>query len=162
MFVRRKPASVRSWLDVTWGEIREAERRGEKFMEFELTDIFEEASIYGRDLERLLEENIRYVLQREGLYDPAKMGSIVIPAGALAMRYPGEGEATGSITAQFSVFDKTGNRVIATGTVYGTFVPRDGKVELLSIGVAMTTEDVKKLKSLAERLKASLASLLWR
>lgn len=156
MFVKPKHLA-----HVTWDEIREAERLGERKMEFELTDILEEVSIWGRELDEKLEENIEHILKREGLYDPEKMGGVVIPAGALHYECP-PGE-TCWYSADFEVFDKTGNRIIARGTAYGTMIPLDKKMETMEImdmTVAMPTSDVKRLKQMVGKAVSLLKHLV--
>jgi len=148
-FVRRKEKSASEWLgNVTWDEIRDAERSREKAMKFELTDIFEEAYV-GLQLDGLLEENIEFILKREGLYDPEKMGNVIIPAGALDWECEGE-ECWYS--ANFEVFDKSGNEVLAMGTATGTMYliayPRADRVEVSDMAVTMPVEHVKKLKAM--------------
>jgi len=150
VFVRRRHTSIKSWLDVTWDEIREAEKHGEKFMEFELTDIFESASIYGRALDNLVENNIKYVLEREGLLP--KGYDVVIPATALTWSC---NNGSCIYTAHFAVYDETGNNIVARGVAYGLMhIYDDNTAELMDMTVEMPTDHVKKLKSLAERLKS--------
>ena len=148
---------VKRFLHVTWEDIERAERARDKVMEFELYDILESASIYGRELERVLEENIRYVLEREGLYDPKKIGSIVIPAGALHWECE---EGTCFYTANFEVFDPSGNRILASGTATGTMHVYDDKAEILDMTVAIPTHYVKKLKEIVSGTKRLLATVL--
>lgn len=146
-------------LNVTWDEIREALRSGDMEMEFELTDILEEASIYGFELENKISENIEYVLKREGLYDPEKMGGIVIPAGALHWECEEEGSCYYS--AGFEVFDKTGRHTIAFGTAYGTMIPLDeDTMEIIDMTVGMPTGHVKRLKELVEKVRG-LVGRIW-
>jgi len=156
MFVRRKARGLKRFLNVTWDEIRKAERYGEREMGFELYDIYEEASIYGNELDNLVEENIKYVLQREGLLP--RGASVVVPVGALDWECPEEGE-TCWYRAGFEVFDETGDRVLAGGTAAGTMFLFDDKAELQDMTIYMPTDHVKKLKALAEGLKAMIASV---
>ena len=144
--------------NVTWKEIRKAERLREKEMEFELEDIFESAKLYGRDLERRLEENVEYVLKREGLLDPEEMHVSIAPADLYWECDEEEGDCRYS--ANFAIFDKTGNNIIAYGTVYGSghYFPEEDETELLYITVAMPTRFVKKLKRMVETLK----HVIWR
>ena len=139
--------------NVTWEEIREAERFGEKEMSFELWDIFEEASFYGHELDNKIEENIEYVLKREGIFDPRKM-SVTIPVGALYYScYEEEGKCY--YEAHFEIFDETGNNVIARGIAYGhgDYFPEDEEMMLIDMTVAMPTKYVKKLKRMVDTLK---------
>ena len=142
--------------NVTWEEIREAEREGDKLMEFELTDILESAKLTTREIDKKIEENIEYILKREGIYDPEKM-SVVIPVAATQMSYE---DGFCYFTSDFEVFDETGNRVIARGTAYTTAMcpPNKLEAELLDMTVVMPTRYVKKLKRMVETLK----HVIWR
>jgi len=155
MFVKRRKSVFEELKNVTWKDIEEAEKRKEKEMEFELTDIFESASIYGRAFDNLVEKNIKYVLQREGLLP--KGYDVVIPATALTWSCD---NGSCIYTAHFAVYDETGNNIVARGVAYGLMnIYDDNTAELMDMTVEMLTEHVKKLKSLAERLKASLAHI---
>jgi len=159
-FVKRKENFGSKWLrDVTWDDIREAERFGEKVMQFELTDIEEDVYV-GWELDRALEENIKYVLKREGLYDPERMGSIVIPMGSLNWECDDE-ECW--YVANFKVFAKDGNEVLAMGTATGTMYliafPRKDRVLISDMVVSMPVEHVKKLKTLAGAVRRLVATI---
>jgi len=147
---------LRRFLGVTWDEIEKAQRLGERQMGFELYDIMEEASIYGAELDERVEENIKYVLEREGLLP--KGASVVVPMGALHWECPEEG-GTCWYRADFEVFDKTGNRVLARGTANGFMTLEDDTAMLLDMTVWMPTEDVKRLKRMVEKAKALLHSI---
>ncbi len=151
---RKRRGRYLDWLrNVTWEEIEEA---GDT-MQFELYDIDERASIYGRDLERVIEENIRYILEREGLYDPRKIGAIVIPAGGLHWECSGH---TCWYSADFEVFDKSGNKILAYGTATGTMIPLDEEtVSVMDMYVSMPTEHVEKLKRLVESVGSTAKAL---
>jgi len=128
-----------------------SKRYNEREMCFELYDIMEEASIYGTELDDRIEENIKYVLKREGLLPEG--ASIVIPMGALHWECS-KGEGTCWYYANFEVFDKTGNRILARGTANGTLAMLDEEtVELIDMHVWMPTKFVKELKTLVELLK---------
>jgi len=132
--------------DIKWEEIKEAEKAGEE-IGLELYDILEEASIYGRELDNVIEKNIEEVLKREKLLP--RNYSVVIPMGAL--RWTCEDD-TCYYTADFEVFDETGNRVVATGTATGTMIPIDkDKMEVIDMRVWLPPENAKKLK--VEKLK---------
>jgi len=155
MFVKRRKSVFEELKNVSWKDIEEAEKQKVKTMEFELTDIFESASIYGRAFDNLVEENIKYVLQREGLLP--KGYSVAIPATALTWSCDGNHCI---YTAHFGVYDESGNNIVARGVAYGSmFIYDDSTAELVDMTVEMLTDSVKKLKSLAERLKASLAHI---
>ena len=155
MFVRRKARGLKRFLNVTWDEIRQAERYGDKEMEFELYDIFERASIYGGEIDRKIEENIEYTLRREGLLP--RGASVTIPAGALLWQCYDD---QCYYDADFEVFDETGNKVLARGKATGIFYLIDDETaELQDVTVSMPTDHVKRLKSLAEGLKAMIASV---
>lgn len=159
-FVKRKEKFGSKWFrDVTWDEIREAERLREKVMEFELTDIEEDVHV-GWELDRALEENIKYILKREGLYDPERMGSVVIPMGALNWECDDE---QCWYVANFEVFDKSGNEILvmgtATGTMYLIAYPRTDRVLISDMVVTMPVEHVKKLKTLTEAARRLVASI---
>jgi len=133
------------------GRIGRSKGYDEREVCFELYDIMEEASIYGTELDDRIEENIKYVLEREGLLP--KGATVVIPMGALHWECP-EGEETCWYYANFEVFDETGNRILARGTANGSLIMLDEEtVELQDMRVWMPTEFVKELKALAEILK---------
>ncbi|MHA1632571.1 MAG: hypothetical protein ACTSXC_07190 [Candidatus Freyarchaeota archaeon] len=133
---------------VTWEDVRRALRLRERNMEFELTDIFEEASKWGRELEEKLEENIEYVLKREGLLR-GRVGSVVIPAGALYWECDDE---RCWYSANFEVFDKSGNVVLARGTVGGTMVELDENTfEISDMTVRMPVDDVARLLGMEKK-----------
>jgi len=155
LFVKRKERGFRMLRDVSWEEIKEAEAHGEEEMEFELTDIMESASVYGGKFDRLVENNIKYVLEREGLLP--RRYEVVIPSTALYWECDG---GTCHYNASFEVFDESGRNIVAYGVAYGSMMLYDEEeAELMDMTVTMKTGDVKKLKSLAERLKASIASI---
>ena len=156
MFIRKKAGGLKRFLNVTWDEIREAERLGEKGMSFELYDILEEASIYGTELDERVEENIQYVLKREGLLP--RGASVLIPAGALHWECP-EGESCWYY-ADFEVFDETGEKILARGSATGSMLMLDEETaQLIDMTVWMPTNYVKKLKSLAMGLKSLIAAI---
>jgi len=138
---------------VSWRDIKEAEREGDKLMEFELTDILESAKLTTKEIDDKIKENIEYILKREGIYDPEKM-SVVVPPLALHWECD-EKEGSCFFTADFEVFDETGNKILARGTAYasGLYFPKDLETELLDMTVAMPTRYVKRLKRIVETLK---------
>ena len=154
IFVKKKKNKANRFLDVTWEEIREAEREGEREMSFELHDIMEEASIYGRELDRRIEENIQYILKREGLLPRGY--SVIVPAGALYWECPEGGSCW--YKADFEVFDETGRNIVAYGTATGSMLTLDDTAELLDMTVWMPTSYVKKLKSLVESLLGRIST----
>ena len=161
-FVKKNPKNPLSrFLNVTWKEIAEAEREGEREMEFELYDILESAKIYGGHFDRLIAQNVEEVLKREGLFREPQ-GSVIIPAPGSYWECEEERETlkTGKVVAScwyeapFEVFDETGNRIMATGVAYGEMMlyydpqkPEETmEGELIDMTVAMPIEDVKTLK----------------
>ena len=135
-------------LDKLLKEINEAEIRGEETLEYELYDIMENAPIYGKKLEELLEENIKYILEREGFYDPKEMGSVIIPAGGLDWECD-QGICT--YRADFSVYDPSGWHVLIQGTALGTMIPIDE--ETMQIEDMVVYIPVKWVKKLLEAYK---------
>jgi len=131
--------------NVTWREIEEAKKLGE-LVELEHF-IYEETTI--EEYERDIEENIMEALKEEGLYDPEKMGWVVVPAGAIELKCEKD---KCYYSAGFEVFDKTGWHVIARGTAYGTIVSLEGlkKLELQDLTVVLTPENAEKLKKIVE------------
>jgi hypothetical protein len=91
---------------------------------YELMDVDEVVSIYGREMEVKLEGLIEEALQRGGAIDPARGEHVVIPAGELIVEcddqrcYYGTG---------FEVFDGTGRRILMIGRAAGAMVPRDAE-----------------------------------
>jgi len=148
-FVNHKERS--SWLkDVTWDEIREAERFGEEEMEFELMDIEEEAHSLGWELDNLIINNIKYILNREGLFDPT--WSIGMPQTSEGLYWECD-QGICYYTANFGIYDERGN-LIARGVAHGHMLPTgENSMVLQDMTVELPTEDVKKLKSLTERVK---------
>ena len=161
-FVKKNPKNPLSrFLNVTWKEITEAEREGEREMEFEMTDIFESAKVFGGHFDRLIAQNVEEVLKREGLFrDP--LGEVVIPAPGAYWNCEEEKQKlkTGEVStscfyeAPFEVFDETGRHILARGVAYGHMIlyydPRKPEEtmegELFDMTVAMPIEDVKTLK----------------
>jgi len=149
-FVKKNPKNPLSrFLNVTWKEITEAEREGEREMEFEMTDIFESAKVFGGHFDRLIAQNVEEVLKREGLFREP-LGNVVIPAKLKT----GEVSTSCFYEAPFEVFDETGRHILARGVAYGHMIlyydPRKPEEtmegELFDMTVAMPIEDVKTLK----------------
>jgi len=119
--------------------------RRREFWESELTDIYEETPI--RLLERKIEENIEYLLKEvEGLYDPKKLGSIVVPPSELYWECD---DRRCWYSASFEIFDPTGREIVARGEVAGHMMMIDedkGIVEISDLTVVMAKRDVEKLR----------------
>jgi hypothetical protein len=151
-FVKRKDSIFEKLKAITWKEIKEWEATGEKEIQFELSDILEEASIYGGKLEDKLEENIEFVLNREKIF--GKGWDVVIPPTALNWECE---EGMCWYHADFEVFDETMRNIIARGTATGSMIPvgpeeeRESVMEIADMSVFMPIEDVKKLKELAQK-----------
>jgi len=152
-FVKEKEGKKGFWqrlLNVTWNEILEAEKEGEKEMEFELTDIFEEAKPSNIDFH--IEDNIEYILKREGLLPEG--AKVVVPAGWLHWDCEEEFGKCSYVTG-FEVYDETGRHVIARGDAYGDMLLYETKegeeeYELLDMTTAIPIEELKALKSRVE------------
>lgn len=84
--------------------------------EYELTDIFE--SIDSRTAEKVVENNVVYVLRREGIL--GKKMSVVVPAGGLVEFYHEDKKTgdSGFVQADFEVF-RGHQDIVAGGTAYG-------------------------------------------
>ena len=131
-------------------------------MEFELYDVMEHVNIYGRDLENKLEKLIAELLKDHGVYNPENMGGIVIPAGAL--HWECESGSKHEIVychylADFEVFDKSGDVIIARGTVYGMAVPVDeNTLEIINMFVKLYIDNIEMYRKLLSggRLQAVL------
>ena len=151
-FVKRKNSIFEKLKTITWKEIKEWEAAGEKEIRFELSDILEEASIYGGKLEDKLEENIKFILNREKIFE--KSWDVVIPSTALSWECE---EDLCWYNANFEVFDETKQNIIAYGTASGSMIPvgpeeeKESVMEILDMSVFIPIEDVKKLKEYLQK-----------
>jgi len=127
---------LRFFKKVMLKDVMEAEKYGEKYMSFELYDILEEAS--PRELDSKIEENIEYVLKREGLFSPDM--EVIVPMGAL--RWECE-EYSCSYVADFEVFKN--DEIVAYGTASGFMHPSNGNFVIIDMTVTIPTKDVKRL-----------------
>jgi len=139
--------------NVTWEEIREAERLGEKEMSFELEDILEDVDLSTREVYDKIIENIEYLLKEEGLYDPTRMGVELSPWEVSYIHCNTDEECYYKVV--FDVYDKTTGDVLAKGIAYGSgnYFEKDGTMGMLDMNIYMPTKFVKKLKRMVETLK---------
>lgn len=93
--------------------------------QYELSDIFE--SVNHQNIKRVVEENIKYILKREGLWSPSF--NIVIPEGGYEYQL-GEVRFSGN----FEIFDGHSN-IIA----YGSVVAQGQTDEIMTVEINITS-----------------------